>query len=223
MKIRNKTIDKKIQDYLDYQFRDVKETQQLFEIKEELFVSLKERISSLIKSGKNENEAYEEALRTMGNLDGLVEDMRQYGEDPVKQNIYTKMQERISVATIMIGALSVLFGVLTSSMLYFMDGQDGNSVLGAGFTFTIIGIPLMLYGYLTRETVKRYAMNKIRAMIYSLSVGMIMFGLFTSGFSYNGSGEMYIAIASTMPFLIIGVGTFLFLSLTGKRQLKKTV
>ncbi|XKK19663.1 hypothetical protein HFP67_29065 [Bacillus sp. CB102A.1] len=41
MLMRNKKLDKRIEEYIDKQFMNVKETQQLFDMKVELFINLK--------------------------------------------------------------------------------------------------------------------------------------------------------------------------------------
>ncbi|MDQ0417242.1 cation transport ATPase [Croceifilum oryzae] len=220
MKIRNKTLDHKIQEYLDRQFEEIKETQHLFETKEELFMNLKERSMDLIKNGKEEEEAFQEAIVSMGNLSSLAEEMRQYGEDPVKQSIYSRSQERVSTMGIVIGVLLTIFGFCNSAMVFFMS-RPLNVVVGSGFLFIMLGISLITYSVLTRETQSRFAMNKIRALLYTVAISTIIFGFFTSAFSYSSTRKVYVAIAACMVFVLIGVGMYLYLMLTEKSRLKE--
>lgn len=71
--------------YLDQLFADVGPTQQLFDLKEELTTNIKEKIADLISSGMDEEQAYKEALISLGDLSGLVEEMRRLGQDQAKQ------------------------------------------------------------------------------------------------------------------------------------------
>jgi len=73
---------------------------------------------------------------------------------------------------------------------------------------------------LTRETRKKYAMNKIRAVLYALSIGLLLFSLFTATAARFATGEIYIAIGSLMVFSLAGIGIFLFLILTGTDRRK---
>lgn len=174
--------------------------------------TLKKKIADLISRGMDEEQAYKEAIISMGDLSGLVDDMRKLGQDTAKQNVYTTMTARISTAGIIAGSLLILFGIFTALMLYFMS-EDNMSILGNG-VFVIAGGVLLTYSLLTRETRKKYAMNKIRAGLYALSVGVILFSFFTSVASWFATSEMYISIASLMVFFLAGLGLLLYLLLT---------
>lgn len=62
-----------------------------------------------------------------------------------------------------VGILLILFGILNTFMLYFMDipreGVYGPTI------FTVVGAAIVTYSILTRETAKKYAMNKVRALL----------------------------------------------------------
>lgn len=213
-------LDNKIRAYVDGLFSGVGESQQLFDLKEELTTNLKEKIADYKKAGMDESAAFKEAASSMGDLSGLVDDMREVGQDKAKKEIYSSMTARISAAGLITGILLILFGVLTSAMLFFM-GLQLEAVTGTAI-FAVIGIAIITYSALTRETSKKYAMNKVRAIFYAVSVGLIAFSLyvaFTSGFA---TGEMYIAISSFMLFFIIGIGLWLSLVFTGTDR-RKTV
>jgi hypothetical protein len=148
----------------------------------------------------------------------LVDDMRIISQDNAKLSVYSTMTARISTAGIIAGVLLVLFGIFTATMLYFMP-QDALAITGNGI-FIVAGGTLITYSLLTRETSKKYAMNKIRAGLYALSIGFLLFAVFTGIASRYSTGEMYIAVASLMVFSLIGVGLFLFLILTGTDRRK---
>ncbi|WP_237664944.1 permease prefix domain 1-containing protein [Sutcliffiella horikoshii] len=217
--MRNQSdLDKKIHAYVDGLFSGVGESQQLYDLKEELATNLKEKIADYKKAGMDESTAFKEAVSSMGDLSGLVDDMREVGQDKAKQAVYSSMTERIAVAGLITGILLILFGVLTTAMLFFM-GLQLEAVTGTAI-FTVFGIAIITYSALTRETSKKYAMNKIRAIFYAVAIGLIAFSLyvaFTSGFA---TGEMYIAISSFMIFFIIGLGLWLGLLFTGTDRRK---
>ncbi|KMJ57612.1 hypothetical protein AB685_16575 [Bacillus sp. LL01] len=210
--------DKKVQAYVDGLFSGVGESQQLFDLKEELTTNLKEKIADYKRAGMEETVAFNEAVSSMGDLSGLVDDMREVGQDKAKQAVYSSMTARISAAGLITGILLVLFGVLTSAMLFFM-GLQLEAVTGTAI-FAVFGIAIITYSALTRETSKKYAMNKVRAIFYAVAVGLVAFSLFVAFTSGFATGEMYIAISSFMIFFLVGIGLWLGLAFTGTDRRK---
>jgi len=211
-------LDNKITAYFDNLFSGVGGSQQLFELKEELTTNMKEKIADYKARGMNDDQAFKEAIVSMGDLSGLVDDMRKLGQDVARQNVYSSMAARISAGFIVVGVLSALFGIFVIAMTYYMEMQ-GVEVAGSGI-FVVAGSMLFTYGLLTRETSRKYAMNKIRAALYGLSVGLILFGLFCAVITHFAVGETYVSIASLMFFFLGGVGLFLILALTGSDRSK---
>ncbi|MGI6555126.1 MAG: hypothetical protein ACOX2P_07165 [Bacillota bacterium] len=124
------------------------------------------------------------------------------------------MTRRVSTAGIIAGAgvLLILFGMFTVAMMYFMRLPQ-QAVAGSGI-FIVAGGAVITYSVLTRETRKKYAMNKTRAVFYALSIGLMLFSIFSGVTSLFATGEMYIAIGTVMVFFLAGIGLFLFLILT---------
>ncbi len=154
----------------------------------------------------------------MGDLSGLVDDMRQIGQDKAKQAVYTNMTMRISTAGLIIGILTILFGVLVTTMLYFM-GLPLEAVTGPAF-FVVIGGAILTYSLLTRETSQKYAMNKVRASLYAVATAVLLFSFFVACASGFATGEMFIAISSFMVFFLVSVGLLLGLLFTGTDRKK---
>lgn len=218
MSKKNRRMEKRVEEYIEKLFSHVGKSQQLFDLKEELATNMKEKIADYLSQGMDEEQAFKETIASMGDLSGLVEDMRQLGQDQAKQAVYSTMTARISTAGIVAGVLLILFGAFTASMLYFMD-LPAVEVTSNGI-FIVAGGALLTYSLLTRETAKKYAMNKIRAALFALSVGLLLFSLFTGMITRFATGETYAAIASTMVFFLTGAGLFLYLTLTGTQRRK---
>ncbi|MEN6461425.1 MAG: permease prefix domain 1-containing protein [Syntrophomonas sp.] len=218
MMFKNENIDKKVTVYIENLFSGVGASQQLFDLKEELATNLREKTADIKSRGMDDDQAFKEAVISMGDLSGLIDDMRKLGQDTAKQNVYSSMTSRLSTAGIVAGVLLMLFGILTVSMLYFME-LEAQAVTGSGI-FVVAGGALFTYSLLNRETTKKYAMNKIRAALYALSIGLLLFSIFVSVTSYFATGEMFIAIGSLMVFLMGGIGLFLILILTGTDRRK---
>jgi len=211
-------LDQRIKAYFDNLFSGVGASQQLFDLKEELTINMKERIADYRARGMDDEQAFKEAIVSMGDLSGLDDDMRRLGQDTARINIYSSMANRISAGFIVVGVLLVLFGIFVRAMNYFMQ-LEGVSVAGNG-RFVVAGGMLFTYGLLTRETDRKYAMNKVRAALYGLSIGSILFGIFSAAVTHFSVGETYVSIASLMVFFLGGVGLFLILALTGSDRRK---
>ncbi len=65
-------------------FADVGPSQQLFDLKEELSTNMKEKITDYQSRGMDEEQDFKEAVISMGDLRGLVGDMRKIGQDTAK-------------------------------------------------------------------------------------------------------------------------------------------
>ena len=142
-----KELDQKIKAYFDNLFSGVGASQQLFELKEELTINMKEKIADYRARGMNDEQAFREAVISMGDLNGLVDDMRKLGQDTARMSIYSSMDNRISAGFIVVGVLLALFGIFVMAMTYYMREEGavvaGNSILWHGVLFT--------YGLLTRK------------------------------------------------------------------------
>ena len=204
--------NKKITTYIDNLFSEVGASQQLFDLKEELVTNLNEKIADIKSRGLDDEQAFKEAVISMGDLSSLVDDMRRIGQNTAKQWAYSSMTARISTAGIIAGVLLILFGIFTVAMLHFMK-MEAVPIIGSSI-FIVAGGTLLTYSILTRETRNKYGMNKIRAVLYALAIGLILFSIFTALTSRSATGEMFIAIGSLMVFSMPGIGLFLLLILT---------
>ncbi|MFD1426316.1 permease prefix domain 1-containing protein [Kroppenstedtia sanguinis] len=152
MQKNKKMLDEKIERYFDDLFAGVGRSQQLFDLKEELSTNLKEKIADYQSQGLSDEQAFKEAVISMGDLSGLVEDLRELGKDTAKQSVYSSMANRISIAGTIAGVLLILFGGFTISMLFFL-GLSSVNVVGPGI-FIVVGGALLTYSLLTRKRTK---------------------------------------------------------------------
>lgn len=209
MMLRNEKdhLDKKVKTYIDDLFDGVEASQQLLDLKEELATNIKEKIADYQSRGMDDKQAFNEAVISMGDLSGLVDDMRKLGQDKQRPTGSSAKERLISTIGIVVGVLLVLFGIFISTMVYFMKFNIEDAV-GPG-VFIVVGGIFITFSSLIRETKNRYGMNKIRAALYALSVGSVLGGFYVSGMQKDHS-----AIAPLMVFTLIGVGLFLYLFLT---------
>lgn len=206
------SIDARVVKYVDHLFANVGPTPQLFDLKEELATNLKEKIADLMAQGLGPEEAFKEAVVSLGDVSGLVHEMRQLAKDLPLRSGQSRLLERVSIGGIILGVLLILFGILVMSMLYFMV-EDPVAVTGNAI-MVVVGIAVLTFSLLIRETKAKYGMHPVRAALYSLSLGVMLFGVFAAVVSRYSTGEIYISIASLIPFLLPGVGLGLLLLLT---------
>ncbi|MHA2890668.1 permease prefix domain 1-containing protein [Bacillus cereus] len=217
MLIRNKNLNERIQEYVDKQFMDVKGTQQLFDMKEELFINLKERISEMIKEGYTEDDAFKKGVISIGDLSDLVEEMQLYGQDEMKQSIDSKEAQHISTKRIVGGILLFLFGIFTYPIEFYLLRLQLSWVTTC--LFTIPGILLIMYGLLIKETHKRYAMNATRARCYIFAIGTFLYGLCISIIVFFLSLKI-VAVALFILSILISLAILLSFLMTGRSRLK---
>ncbi|MBT2200776.1 hypothetical protein KLI54_21190 [Bacillus thuringiensis] len=195
---------------------NVKETQQLFDMKIELFINLKERISDMIKEGYTEEDAFKNSI---GDLSDLVEEMQLYGRDKMNQSIDSKEAQHISTKGMIGGILLFLFGIFTPSIVYYLFGS--RLFLITFFLFTVPAVLLTIYRLLIKETSKRYAMNKARARRYILGIGIFLYGSCISIIVYLL--PLIINLVAVVFFMIITlISLFILLPLlfNGRSRLK---
>ncbi|MEL7656953.1 MAG: permease prefix domain 1-containing protein, partial [Bacillota bacterium] len=130
-------LEHKISAYIDALFAGVGASQQLFDLKEEITTNLNEKTLDYKNRGISEDQAFKEAIVSLGDLSGLVAEMRQIGQDKAKQAVYSTMTARISLAGTIAGSLIILFGFFNVAMLYFMK-LDAVSISGSGI-FIVAG------------------------------------------------------------------------------------
>ncbi|SER05787.1 permease prefix domain 1-containing protein [Piscibacillus halophilus] len=212
-------LNEQVKKYIEDLFKEVGRSQQLFDLKQELTTNMHERIKDYKNQDMTDEEAFKEAKVSMGDLSGLVEDMREVGRQEAKKEVYDSMTNRISTGGIVIGVMVILFGILMTFSMFFMGiepvAKSGTSI------FIVIGVTVLTYSLLARETKKKYAMNQVRAGLYALAVGLMLFGVFVAVTSGLATGELFVAFSAAMIFLVFGIGLLVLLMLTEKMDRKK--
>jgi len=213
-------LKRKVEQHVDELFAGVGESQQLIELKEELATNLKEKIADYKARGRNDEEAFKEAVVSIGDLSDLIDDMRAIGRDKSMQAIYSSTSSTISTVGIIVGVLAIVFGILSAVMLYFME-IEAVAIPGSGI-FIVFGGALFTYSVLTRETARLCAMNKVYASLYAAGVALILFAIFL-GLAVALTDEPFVGIASFTVFFLAGVGLILGLILFGASRKRRSI
>lgn len=82
----------KIRKHVNTLFEDTPNTKRVFDLKEELITNLNEKYDDLVKEGKTEEEAYENVIAGIGDVDELVSSIEQ--SSPIKQQINEQRRKK---------------------------------------------------------------------------------------------------------------------------------
>ena len=223
-----------IQKHVDALFADYQENPALNDFKEELASHLDERIKSFIKKGMDEIQSLEKALDELGDISSIADELGKKKRQEVffeayMKNTKTYMDKKHIYGYILAGGLLAL-GVILTLTAYFASGEPMVS-LSSGMLLIILPICAFVFLGLTQETAKNYPMNWKRALIYTATAGLILFGLkffaatllkffIIEGYS---TAKLIPAIGSLLPFALPGTVILAFLLLTEKNRHKPWV
>lgn len=210
----------KIKRYVDDLFSDIYDTKQLHELKEEVSANLLEKINDFIASGDDREEAFNKAVSGLGDMSELVENLRTASETKFAENIFKSPPlDKVHVIGYVLASAILLFGIMSTGISYFQM----NNLMTAVSTlmpFLITSVVLFVFLGLTQETAHDYGMNRKRALAYSLAIGLLLFGVFSTAIVYFNSNELFQVPATLMPFLIPSAVILIYLGLTEKSRRK---
>lgn len=142
-------INKKIQKYVDFIFADIPYSRKAKEMQEEITSNLQAHYEDNISNGMTENEAYQSAIDSLGNIDELLKEL--IPEENLQQKINRYKKKRatctaISTALYMTGvAALIILPALTeliNSELTEVSAIIGLCIL---FEFAIIATGITIY------------------------------------------------------------------------------
>ncbi len=210
----------KVKNYVDYLFKDIKENKQLRELKEEISANLLDKVNDYISSGLNEEGAFDKAVSGLGDMSELIENLQKVSMEKEEGNMNTIKLDKVHVFGYVIATATLIFGLLTSLMLYFM--QDLFIAIASLMPFAVFSIPVLVFLGLTQESQYTYGMKKGRAFLYALATATLIFGVIATAITYIKSNDEYMIFAVIMPFALPSISLFTYLGLTEKSRLKMT-
>ncbi|GMO12557.1 MAG: hypothetical protein Ta2A_22470 [Treponemataceae bacterium] len=194
--------------YIDSLFSAYEETRALTDFKEELLSNLNAKIAALVKSGKNERDAFDKAIKDLGDISALADEIslkkKQEFLAEAFMDIHHYMTPRHVAGYIAFGA-TLLFGIVIALVAYlgvgvvgeydeFFDDSFGAfwafdagggfggirwiAALGSCMPFAATAIAGFVFLGVTQELPGLYPVSGKRAFWYALSSGLIVFGLF---------------------------------------------
>ncbi|KOS68677.1 hypothetical protein AEA09_09065 [Lysinibacillus contaminans] len=231
----------KVQSYVHNIFEGYQESQQLNDLKEEITANLLARIEESIANGKTEKEAFQMAIKELGDISEIAEEISLNKKYEVIDEMFNRnpLDKKTALGfTVATGVL--LFGIITGLIVYFQMGSLFLAISSL-FPFATISIAAFVYLGLVQETVYEYGMKKLRALLYAIATALLIGGIFISIIVYlermglKGrieslqeiiafhNGPLFMAVSVLIPFVIPAICLFVYLGLTEKDRRKPNV
>ena len=138
----------KLEKYIEYLFENAPDTKEAKEMKEEILSNLMEKYNDLLADGYSESEAYDIAVRGLGDITGLIDKLERPAEKPMftKEEIMTDKKRSAIITSIAVG----LYILCVVPVLIF--GEVGSGVLGIVLMFVMIAAAtvMLIYNNMTR-------------------------------------------------------------------------
>jgi hypothetical protein len=218
--------------YIDSLFSGYEETGTLRDFKEELQSNLNERIKSLIGKGADENAAFDKAVRELGDISVLADQISLRKKQEIFEDAYMGVRNYLKparVAFYVAAGACFIMGIALALTVYF-TGEDQsafdafwepNKRQVSAFGVIMIFIPLSAAAFtflgITQETASRYPRSIKRGLWYALSAAVLGVGIVLFPLTYFAADRgLMEAIASLIPFIIPGLSLLIFLILTEK-------
>lgn len=141
---------KKIKNYVDELFKNVKLTREIIELKEELIADLTDKYSDLVKEGQSEEKAYKEVISGIGNIDELLKD---YNTKEPNYIVNSSRKKTALVVSICVGIyILTLVGIIISEECFHAPDYITASIL---FIFGGIATCILIYHFLSIPKYKK--------------------------------------------------------------------
>ena len=138
-------MEENLRKFLENLFADAPKSKKTVELREELYLNLKEKYQDLVKKGATEDEAFEIVKRSVGDVERLIQDINE--PDPTSK---AAMEQRRKKSAFRI-ALAVGLYIL-SPVAIILFGTMGQPIVGLVLMFALIAAAtsIMVYNNIMR-------------------------------------------------------------------------
>lgn len=135
----------RIRGYIDDAFADMPDTEKVLDLKQELYANLSDKYHAQLDKGKTPQEAYNAAISSIGDIQQLVESVR----DPSAGVIVLSPQERKKSALLTAGAVMLY---ILSPVAVIVLGSRGDGVMGVVCLLAMVAIAtgMLIYNDMTK-------------------------------------------------------------------------
>ncbi len=147
-------MEDKLRAYMDHLFREVPNSKNAIEVKEEILQNLIDKYHDLLAEGKSEEAAYNIAVASIGDVSELLESLKKEDADSsTGQNTYMQWKQRsagITAVAVMLYILCVIPPIITESL------HIPESIGACGmFLFIAVATGLLVYNSMTKPSRKK--------------------------------------------------------------------
>ncbi len=145
-------MEDKLRAYMDHLFRDVPQTKKAVEIKEEILQNLVDKYRDLIAEGKSEEAAYNIAVASVGDLNELLDSLKEDKAEATPQMTAEYMEWKKKSAGRV--TLAVMLYILCVVPIILLSELGGSEVLGVCLMFLIIAVAtgILIYNNMTKPS-----------------------------------------------------------------------
>ena len=209
--------------YVDKLFNNYEDTPALADFKEELQSNLDAKIANLVSKEMSAQAAFDKATRELGDISVLADEISFKKKQEVFSEAYLKTKSYMSlwqkIGYTLAGGL-VALGILLAVFVYLVSGETTPSI-GTLIVFCIPSLCGFVFLGLTQETAKNNPMPWQRALVYTVAVGVILFGFLISALLFfETKVTVDIVVAPLIPFVLPGSVILAFLLLTEQSRHK---
>lgn len=147
-------MNAKLVKYVEELFSDAPKTKKVQELKEEILANLYDKYNDLIKSGRDENEAYNVAISSIGDIDELIQLIND--NDVMNQD---KMREEQKRSALLI-AISVMLYIMSPVPTILSGGLPVFGEIGLMMMFVLIAVATGLLVYNANSKPKYHKANQ---------------------------------------------------------------
>lgn len=132
-------MEEKLRKYVEELFADAPKTSKMVELREEIFMNLKEKYNDLITAGASEEEAYRIVKGSVGDVNELINSANEAHTARVPSDEERKQRARLTAVAVMLYILSPVFIIALGSI--------HQEIMGLVFMFVLIAVATGLLVY----------------------------------------------------------------------------
>lgn len=186
----------RLRNYMDSLFEDAPKTKRVVELKEEILQNLIDKYNDLLMEGKSEEAAYNIAVASVGDVSGLIQDLKAV-ESPVMRQASEEELDRGRKRNALFISIAVALYILCVIPVMLLEDVGGIILM---FVMAAVATALLIYNSMTKvkynktdDTVveefrewkadnkaHRQAYNAVSSAVWTLTVALYFIISFTT-------------------------------------------
>ncbi len=147
-------MNQKLEKYVEELFNHAPKTKKVQELKEEILANLYDKYHDLIKSGRDENEAYNAAISGIGDVDELIQTLND--NDVMNQALSQEEQKRSALLI----AIAVMLYIMSPVPIILSGGLPIFGEIGLMMMFVFVAIATGILIYNANSKPKYHKVNE---------------------------------------------------------------